>query len=91
MHNGVVDAYTRVMEQFLNFPVGERVQDRFAEGLPQTLIEIDPKVLQNPQDYNIQANIMWVATLALRLLASKLPSKIPPLFSRVSVCLRAYS
>ncbi len=31
--NGVVDAYIHVMEQYLTYPVGAAVQDRFAEGL----------------------------------------------------------
>jgi NADP-dependent alcohol dehydrogenase len=73
--NGVVDAYTHIMEQYLTYPVEARVQDRFAEGLLQTLIEIGPKVLQNPQDYDTQANFMWVATLALNgLIGSGVPS-----------------
>ena len=46
-----------------------------ASGLLQTLIEIGPKVLQNPQDYDMQANFMWVATLALNgLIGSGVPS-----------------
>ena len=73
--NGVVDVYTHIMEQYLTYPVEARVQDRFAEGLLQTLIEIGPKVLQNPQDYDMQANFMWVATLALNgLIGSGVPS-----------------
>ncbi len=73
--NGVVDAYTHIMEQYLTYPVGARVQDRFAEGLLQTLIEVGPKVLQNPQDYDMQANFMWVATLSLNgLIGSGVPS-----------------
>lgn len=40
-------------------------QDRFAEGLLQTLIEIGPRALAQPQDYPTRANLMWVATLAL--------------------------
>ena len=63
--NGIVDAYTHTMEQYLTYPVGALVQDRFAEGLLSTLIEIGPSVLENPQDYNLQANLMWTATLAL--------------------------
>jgi NADP-dependent alcohol dehydrogenase len=41
------------------------VQDRFAEGLLQTLVEIGPQALERPDDYDIRANLMWVATLAL--------------------------
>ncbi|GBG15004.1 NADP-dependent alcohol dehydrogenase [Novimethylophilus kurashikiensis] len=63
--NGIVDAYTHVMEQYLTYPVNALVQDRFAEGLLSTLIEIGPRVLANPQDYDLQANFMWTATLAL--------------------------
>lgn len=63
--NGVVDAYTHIMEQYLTYPADALVQDRFAEGLLQTLIEIGPKLLANPRDYKLQANLMWTATLAL--------------------------
>jgi NADP-dependent alcohol dehydrogenase len=40
-------------------------QDRFAEGLLQTLIEIGPQALATPEDADVRANLMWVATLAL--------------------------
>lgn len=63
--NGVVDAYVHIMEQYLTYPVNSPVQDRFAEGLLQTLIDEGPKALANPNDYDIRANIMWCATLAL--------------------------
>ena len=41
------------------------VQDRFAEGLLLTLIELGPKVMAEPENYECRANLMWVATLAL--------------------------
>lgn len=63
--NGVVDAFTHTVEQYLTYPVGAMVQDRFAEGLLSTLIEIGPKLLANPTDYQLQANFMWTASLAL--------------------------
>jgi len=63
--NGVVDAFTHVVEQYLTYPVDARVQDRFAEGLLQTLIEIGPKVVHEPADYETRANLMWTATMAL--------------------------
>lgn len=63
--NGIVDAYTHTMEQYLTYPVNAKVQDRFAEGLLLTLIETGPKLLENPTDYNLQSNFMWTATLAL--------------------------
>ncbi|MDS4026846.1 MAG: alcohol dehydrogenase [Candidatus Contendobacter sp.] len=63
--NGVVDAYTHIMEQYLTYPVNSPVQDRFAEGLLLTLIEEGPKALATPENYDVRANIMWCATLAL--------------------------
>jgi NADP-dependent alcohol dehydrogenase len=63
--NGVVDAFAHVMEQYMTYPVNSPVQDRFAEGLLQTLIEEGPKALATPEDYDVRANIMWCATLAL--------------------------
>lgn len=63
--NGVVDAFVHVMEQYMTYPVNAPVQDRFAEGLLQTLIEEGPKALSNPQDYGVRANVMWAATMAL--------------------------
>lgn len=63
--NGVVDAFVHIMEQYLTYPVNAKVQDRYAEGLLLTLIEEGPKVLTQPNDYAIRANVMWAATMAL--------------------------
>jgi len=63
--NGVVDAFVHIVEQYLTYPVGGLTQDRFAEGLLQTLIEVGPRALETPQDAEARANLMWVATLAL--------------------------
>jgi NADP-dependent alcohol dehydrogenase len=63
--NGVADAFVHVIEQYLTYPVQALAQDRFAEGLLQTLIEVGPQALATPQDYDTRANLMWVATLAL--------------------------
>lgn len=63
--NGVVDAFVHTIEQYLTFPVDARVQDRFAEGLLLTLIEEGPRALAEPENYDIRANVMWSATMAL--------------------------
>jgi len=63
--NGVVDAFIHVVEQYLTYPVNAKVQDRFAEGLLLSLIEEGPDALEDPQNYDVRANIMWCATLAL--------------------------
>lgn len=63
--NGVVDAFTHVAEQYLTYPVNARVQDRYAEGLMQTLIELAPALVSGTPDYQTHANMMWAATQAL--------------------------
>ena len=64
--NGVVDAFVHTVEQYLTYPVNAPVQDRFAEGLLQTLIEIGPRLLTASEPvYDDRANLMWTATLAL--------------------------
>ena len=63
--NGAVDAFVHVVEQYLTYPANAPVQDRYAEGLLQTLIEVGPQALATPQDYDVRANLMWAATQAL--------------------------
>ena len=63
--NGVVDAFVHTMEQYLTCRTGSEVQDRYAEGLLQTLIETGPKVLAAPKDYDARATVMWSANQAL--------------------------
>jgi NADP-dependent alcohol dehydrogenase len=48
--------------------VNAKVQDRFAEGLLLSLIEDGPIALQGHKNYDVRANIMWCATLALNCL-----------------------
>jgi NADP-dependent alcohol dehydrogenase len=65
--NGVVDAFVHTMEQYLTYSVNGKVQDRFSEGLLQTLIEEGPKALaaETKDDLEVRGNIMWAATMAL--------------------------
>ena len=71
IQNGVVDAFTHVMEQYLTYPHDALLQDRFAESILQTLIEIGPDVAENPTDYKLASNYMWCATMALNGLIQK--------------------
>jgi len=63
--NGVVDAFVHTTEQYLTYPVGARLQDRFAEGILQTLIEIGETTVNEPDNYIVRTNLYWSATLAL--------------------------
>ena len=65
VRNGIVDTFVHVMEQYMTYPASAHLQDRFAEGILQTLIEIGPKTLARTKDYDARASFMWSATLAL--------------------------
>ncbi len=63
--NGLADAFTHVMEQYLTYPVNALIQDKFAEGVLKTLIEVAPKVMNDQTNYEDMSNFMWAATVAL--------------------------
>ncbi len=71
--NGIVDAFTHVMEQYLTYPAHAPLQDRMAESILKTLIEIGPKTLADPKDYDARAIFMWCATMALNGLIGRVP------------------
>jgi NADP-dependent alcohol dehydrogenase len=73
--NGVVDAFVHVIEQYLTYPANANVQDRWAEGLLQTLIDIGPQALANPMNFDVRANVMWSCTMALNgIIATGVPT-----------------
>lgn len=63
--NGIVDAFVHVMEQYLTYPAGALIQDRFAEGILRSLVEVGPTALAEPRNYEARANLVWCATMAL--------------------------
>ncbi len=69
--NGLVDAFTHVMEQYMTYPTSATLQDRISEGILSTLIEIAPKLMDNPSDYDTAANFMWSCNMALNGLIQK--------------------
>jgi NADP-dependent alcohol dehydrogenase len=63
--NGIVDTFAHTLEQYLTTNISTLVMDRWAEGLLQTLVEIAPKLIENHEDYDLCANFMLTATMAL--------------------------
>lgn len=63
--NGIADAYTHVLEQYMTYPADAPLQDRFSEGILQTLIEIAPEIIKDPSNYKAASNFMWCCTMAL--------------------------
>ena len=68
MNNGAVISRRETKEKYpfyMTTPRQSRVMDRWAEGLLQTLIEIAPKIRENQHDYQLMADFMLSATMAL--------------------------
>lgn len=63
--NGIIDTFIHTVEQYITYPAEGRFQDRTAEGILQTLIEIGRKTIDNPEDYEARANLVWCATMGL--------------------------
>lgn len=69
--NGIADAYTHVLEQYMTKPSNADLQERFAESVLISLQETAPKMLHNEFDYDTSANFMWCCTMALNGLLQK--------------------
>jgi NADP-dependent alcohol dehydrogenase len=69
--NGITDAYTHVLEQYMTAPSSADLQERIAESILISLQETAPKVLSDDFDYNAAGNFMWCCTMALNGLIQK--------------------
>lgn len=63
--NGIIDTFIHTVEQYVTYPVDARFQDRTAEGILKTLIEISKTTIEEPTNYDARANLVWCATMAL--------------------------
>lgn len=63
--NGVADTFVHILEQYITYPVDGRLQDRIAEGILQTLIEVGSTTIAEPENYDARANLFWCSSLAL--------------------------
>jgi NADP-dependent alcohol dehydrogenase len=62
---GLSDAFTHVLEQYLTTCGQSRIMDGWAEGILQTVVEIAPLIKKDPKNYDLMADYMLAATLAL--------------------------
>lgn len=64
LENGVVDAFTHVLEQYMTRPVNAPIQYGFSETIMKVLVEWGPKLIKEPSD-EARENVMWAANQAL--------------------------
>ncbi|MFA5292604.1 MAG: iron-containing alcohol dehydrogenase [Phycisphaerae bacterium] len=65
LRNGIVDTFVHVAEQYATVDLNTALQDKYAEAIFKTLIEIAPAVMSGKKNYDARANFMWCATQAL--------------------------
>lgn len=63
---GAVDTVAHLLEFYCTTEAAQtEVQDRFMEGVAQTVINGCEKAMREPEDYDTRADLMWGATIAL--------------------------
>ncbi len=62
--SGCTDIMAHVFERYFTNTRNVEITDRFCEAVLKTIIKELPKVLEDPNDYEARANIMWASTMA---------------------------
>ena len=67
---GSSDIMSHTFENYFNNTKGAFLQARLAEGILKTVIRYAPAAVENPDDYEARANLMWASSLAINGLIS---------------------
>lgn len=67
---GLADTFVHVMEQYLTRCGVSRLMDRWAEGILSSVVEVAPRVMTHPTDYDAMSDYMLSATMALNYFVS---------------------
>lgn len=62
---GIVDMMSHVFEQYFHPTTYAPLQDRFCESLLKTVIETAPKLINDLENYEYRATILYAGTIAL--------------------------
>ncbi|MEA5050786.1 MAG: iron-containing alcohol dehydrogenase [Oscillospiraceae bacterium] len=61
---GVTDMFSHICERYFAPEEGIGSVDRMAEGLLKTLVEVGPRLMREPGNYDDRAEVMWIGTVA---------------------------
>lgn len=61
---GIVDMFSHTCERYFTPEDEIGVIDRMAEGILKTIVDIGPKVIESPNNYEYRSEIMWIGTIA---------------------------
>ena len=62
--SGVVDIMSHVFEQYFTPDMGTEIQDSIAEAILKTCVKYGPVAIEEPENYEARANLMWSSSLA---------------------------
>ncbi len=63
--NGVVDTMSHILEQYFHNATNTPLTDEMSEGILRTLIDVAPKALKDPTNYEHRETLMLAGTLGL--------------------------
>ncbi len=61
---GIVDMMAHIMERYFSNTPDCELTDRLCEGALKAIVDVAPRVMAAPADYQARANIMWAGTIA---------------------------
>ena len=67
---GTADIMSHIFEVYFNKTEGAYIQNRMAEALLKTCINYGRKAMDEPENYEARANLMWASSLAINDLLS---------------------
>ncbi len=62
---GTADMMSHTFENYFHHEKGADLQERFAEGILKTCIKYGPVALEQPDNYEARANLMWAGSHAI--------------------------
>lgn len=63
--SGSVDIMSHLFEQYFTPDEGGYIQNRMMEGVLKTVIRYAPIAIEEPENYEARANLMWASSLSL--------------------------
>lgn len=61
---GIADIMSHLLERYFTTTKNLYITDHLLEGAMRSVVEIGPKLLESPDDYDLCAEFMWTATIA---------------------------
>jgi alcohol dehydrogenase YqhD (iron-dependent ADH family) len=61
---GIVDIMMHTLERYFTNVTDVQFTDRLCEGLLKTMVDLAPRVMENPRNYAVRAEILWAGSVS---------------------------